>query len=193
MEEKSNLPRSAKRVEDTTYDRIWKYYFHKDTEIALSENEEEMRERWQEAWRLRCDILTKAETVEMLVKNYNVSIRTAYYDIVNSQKLFGNPQEGNKAALKVILTEILTKALKKAYDAKSYDIVEKISGRISKINGLEDKDDNLLTEMLKNMKPHTIVFSADPETLRKQAESLMEGVDEETHDVDFEEEEDEDS
>lgn len=191
MSTKSNLPREAKRVEDTTYERIWKYYFHKDTEIVLSDCEEEIRQRWQEAWRLRCDILTKAETVQKLVETYGGSVRRAYYDIAHAESLFGDPQIGNKAAQKAILTEILTKALKSAYDLKQFDIVEKISGRISKINGLEEKDNNFLSEMVKKMKPHTIVFSADPETLKKQAEALMEDV--ETIDTEYEEEDDEES
>jgi hypothetical protein len=57
--------------------------------------------------------------------------------------------------------------------------VERLAHRYSKINGLDFKEADPIEDIMKNQKPSVIIFSADPETLKKQAESLVEDIDHE--------------
>jgi hypothetical protein len=182
-------PREARKTEDTTFDRIWKFYYSKHTSIALNEKEERIRKRWEFAWKCLSSMFTKTEIANRLMKEFEgLSFRQAFVDIDNSKLLFGDPQDQVKKANKSLAVEWLIKAARKAYKNEDYGIMEKLVGRISKISGWENQDEGF-ADLIKKLKPTTIIFSASEEVLKKQAEQLIADQDQ-TQDIEFEDIED---
>ena len=175
--DKSNLPIHARRTKDRTFDRIWKFYYLTDKKVVLSDKEERMRNRWELAWQMDCTMLGAFKIAKRLSKKFNITIRTAYQDIKMSRMLFSDPTQQNIEAKRAILNHILENSIRKAR-AKGDDLaVERLAHRYSKINGLDFKEADPISELVKNQKPAKIVFSSDAETLKKQAEELIQDVD----------------
>jgi len=175
--DKKDLPRELRRIADTTFDRIWKFYFNTKTRIDLTEKEEEIRQRWEYVWTLSTDIMTRREIVLQLRSTYQITERQAYEDIINAWNLFGNPQDQVRKARREILSDILLKAMNKADKDSEYKALEKLALRYSRINGLDiDNKNDQLADFIKGLKPHTIIITGDPKSLQREADELMEGV-----------------
>jgi hypothetical protein len=174
--------RSANRIDDTTIDRIWKFYFESDTSIELTKKEEEIRTRLDYTWKLLGDILTDRQVLLKLMKQFDISERQGHTDIYQAKLLFGNPRKGVKEAQKVILSDILIKAMKKAYKSEDWKGLEKLALRYTRINGLDEKTDNNIADLIRQLVPTKIVISADPEVLKQEAAELVKDIDyEEIH------------
>src|SRR5688572_5493018 len=94
--------RSANRINDSTFDRIWKFYYEK-TDIELKEKEEEIRSRLVNIWGLLGDILTDRKAVQAHVqwcqdKGYRIKERIAYEDLRFAKMLFGDRRIQNRNA-----------------------------------------------------------------------------------------------
>jgi hypothetical protein len=176
---KRNLPIHAKRSHDKTFDRIWKYYYLTDKQVKLSDKEEEIRRRWEFAWMMDLTLLSRFKMSKRICSKFKVSQRTAYEDIKMSRMVFSDPTQQNKEAKRSILNNILETSLRKARARGDDMAVERLAHRYSKINGLDFKEADPIEDIMKNQKPSVIIFSADPETLKKQAESLVEDIDHE--------------
>jgi len=178
---KGNLPRAARRANDSIFDRIFKYYYDTKVTQDLSEQEEEIRQRWEMAWMHLGTLTSRKIIVNKIAKKFDVHFTTAYHDIKWAERLFGDPRQQNKAAKKAIISNLLEKAIRKAYKSENWKSFEKLLLRYDQYNGL-NKEDNHLEDIIKNLKPFTITFSADPETLKKQADALIADVE----DIDYE-------
>lgn len=182
--------REAKKTADTTFDRIYKYYFGKKA-VELSEKQEAIRDRWEKAYAMLCDMKTPRKVAAMLHKLYGVDPRTGYNDIRNSMMLFGDPQIGMKSAKRAITNEWITKGIEKAWkddDMQSYD---RLISRYININGISSDQDNPIADLLRKLKPTKIEFSLeDPDKLKKEADKLMRDVEDIDHEEIFDEDED---
>ena len=185
---RGNKLRSANRTDDSTIDRIWKFYFETDTSIELTKKEEEIRDRLEYAWKLLGDVLTDRQVLLKLMKKFDISERQGHTDIHNAKLLFGNPRKGIKEAQKVILSDLLIKSMKKAYKSEDWKGLEKLALRYTRINGLDEKTDNNLADLIRQLVPTKIVISADPEVLKQEAAELVKDIDyeeiDETEDTD---------
>lgn len=182
---------SLRRKADTTFDRVWKFYFQKKNGIKLKPSEEAQRERWETAWKMLCGYYTRSQIVTFLARQHKITERLAYQDIDHSMRLFGDPKKGEKLAKMAIVNEWIIKGIKKAWDAEDMAAYERLIGKYSKVNGLDVDNENVVADMLAQQKPTMIVFTTDTETLKKQAANLMEGTDQ-TDDIDYIDVEDED-
>ncbi len=180
---KSKLPRTAKRRGDSTMDRIWKYYYVKEKNIKLSAKEEQIRQRWELAWLMDSTLLTGKKIVLRLVRKFGITERQGYFDIKNARLLFSDPSQQNKEARRLIMSNLLEGMIRKAVAQDNFKAAERLMLRYEKINGLDKDDNNEFAEMLRKQKPAQIIFSIDPEVLKKNAAKLIEDVE----DVEFEE------
>jgi hypothetical protein len=167
--------RTVNLISDTTFDRIWKFYYEKSA-IELKPKEEEIRSRLVNIWGLLGDILTDRAAIQAHMQwcndqGYRIKETTAYEDLRYSKMLFGDRRQQTKAAKKAIVSEWLLKAIKHAWEKRENEFFlgqfQALIRRYNKLNGLED-DQAVPAE-----RPAVqINFSSDPEVLRKQAEDL---------------------
>jgi hypothetical protein len=179
---KSEELREARRKKDTHFDRIYKFYFSKKL-LALTPEEEKMRERWDFGWKMLAGMFTRAQAALALIQKFNVSRAQAYDDVTKSMMLFGDPRHANKEAKRVLAEEWIVKGIKKAWDDGDLDAYERMLARYNKINRLEEDTDESMAGLIKKLKPTTIVIVSDAELLKSQASKLQEEI---TKDVEFE-------
>lgn len=178
--------RSANRINDSTFDRIWKFYYEK-TDIELKEKEEEIRQRLMNVWSLLGDILTdrmvvKAHLTWCADQGYRIKERIAYEDLRYAKMLFGNPRNQVKTAQRAIMSELLLKRINmlikcqdddgnivdRNLDADDNLALARLIKEYNELNGL--KDLNALPASARP--PITLNFNADPDTLKKQIEEM---------------------
>jgi hypothetical protein len=181
--------RSANRITDSTFDRIWKFYFEK-TDIELKEKEEEIRQRLVNIWDLLGDILTDRKAVAAHVKwcedkGYKVKERVAYEDLRYAKMLFGDRRLQSKSAQRAIMSELLMNRINarlknRKLDQGAYIVEGEIKGDVddevllklikeyNELNGLKDLD----ASSSSSRPAININFNSDPETLKKQIDEL---------------------
>lgn len=174
--DKSKLPLHQKRIKDKTFDRIWKYYYLTDKRVELSEKVEAIRQRWEMAWLMDCTLLNKYKIAKRLAKKYDITERQGFKDITNARLLFSDPTQNNKDAKRAIMSNLLETVIRKAVAKGEFKAVDKLILRYDKINGLSIEKEDGMAEFMKNKKAAVFVFSADPETLKKQAAEMIEDV-----------------
>lgn len=165
--------RSADRINDTTFERIWKYYYDQKNSIDLKPKEEEIRQRLVNIWGHLADILTDRKAVLAHIKwcedqGYSVKERVAYEDLKHAKMLFGDRNKQSKAAQRAISSEILLDAIREAVKKKKHMSAARLIKEYNELNDLK----NHSNEDPQKWKPITIVFDADPETLKEQMNKL---------------------
>lgn len=179
--------REARRVNDSGFDRIWKYYFEPKKNVLLSEHEEEVRKRLKHAWELLTGkVLNDRKAVlahtSWCKENFmEISERTAYDDVRRAKMLFGDPRVSTamfeKARMSAILLDQIEN-MKRISDSGANEekieaakAINALARRYNAVNGLEE---DIRTQIPRPA--ITINFNSDPDVLKKQAAELMEGV-----------------
>ncbi len=170
------------RVTNSTFDRIYKYYFGKNS-CKLTPKQDEIRNRWEKAYAMLCDYKTPRRTAKLISKIFNVDERTAYNDINNAMRLFGDPKIGLKAAKRAIVNEWIVKALERTESEGDWKSFEKLILRYTRINGLDADNENPIADLLAKLRPTKIEFTLDPSVLEKMANDLMEDVEDVDHTI----------
>ena len=165
--------RSANRATDSTFDRLWKYYYDKHA-VQLSEKEEEIRKRLVNIWDLLSDILTDRQAIRAHVQwcednGYHITERWAQEDLRLAKMLFGDRKVQIKSAKRAITGEWLMKAIQYAWEKKDLDSYANLILRYNKLFGLESDTDS---ESIAERQAIQITFSSDPETLKKEMQDL---------------------
>jgi hypothetical protein len=164
--------RSANRVNDSTFERIYKFYYEK-SEILLKEKEEEIRNRLVNIWSLLADILTDRKAVLAHVKwcadqGYNIKERMAYEDLRYARALFGDSRKQSKEAQRAVVSEWLMWGIEFAKQQKDLYNMHLLIKRYNVLNGLEGDQSTVPVD-----RPAIVMnFNSDPETLRKQIEEM---------------------
>lgn len=164
--------RQANMVDDTTFTRIWKFYYDK-AEIELRPKEEEIRQRLINIWGHLGDILTDRKAVLAHMKwcedqGNPISEPIAYKDLHHAKMLFGDRAKQTKAAHRAIVNEWIVKGIERCWESKDMEGYAKLIARYNKVNGLEGAD----AADPGKWAPIAVNFNADPETLKKQAAEL---------------------
>lgn len=186
----NELPKEAKRTNDSTTDRIWKYYHNNKTRVELTPEEEIIRERWEKAWFLLCKQKNQKQVVEKLEKLFSVKKSVAYDDVRNAMLLFGNPQDNMKDAKRSIAETMALRGADKCWKNGDMEGYHKFQKLYIDINGLTVQDNDRMKDLLKNLKATTLIFVTSPDKLKDQAAELMKDIP--TVDTSFEEVNDED-
>jgi len=186
---KQDAPERAKRSSEKTFDRIWLFFFSKK-KIRLSSKEEEILVRWDTVFKLRAQgMFTRSQVVDILIKKFEISRRTAYNDVQYSEQLFCNPDSANKDQKREILSEWLIRGAKKAFDSNNLESYQRLLNTYADVNNLKGQDIESLSDLIKGRKPVTILITSDPEALKKQADELIADI-EDAQIVEDEEDED---
>jgi len=173
---KQKLPtRAANKTKDSTFDRVYAFY-HSKSRVELKPDEHATRERWEKAWHILTSHRTIKKTVEIIERICHVSKSTAYDDVRNAMLLFGNPVEGMKQAKRAILETALIEGAQKAWKRGDLEAHLKYMKEYKEVNGLHLQEGDGMKELLKDLKPHTIVFVASEEQLKQQADQLLKNV-----------------
>lgn len=172
----NTLPRQANKTNDSTFDRIYKYYHSDKSRIELTDEEKRIRERWEKAWLLLCRRRTQKQVVELVEKLFSVSQSVAYDDVRNAMHLFSNPQSDLKDAKKAIAETMILDGADKCFKAGDMDGYQKFIQKYIDINGLTVEEDSKMKDLLKNLKATTLVFTTSPETLKKEAADLLKNI-----------------
>jgi hypothetical protein len=166
--------RSANRANDDTFERIWKFYYDQKNTIELKPKEEEIRNRLVNIWGyLGNDILTDRKAVLAHIKwcednGYTIKESIAYEDLRYAKQLFGDRTKQTKAAMRAMSNEWLVNAISKAMKKGKHISAARLIKEYNELNDLKNHD----VADPGRWKPQTIVFNADPETLKKQMEEM---------------------
>lgn len=169
----STLPREAKKTADSTFDRIFKYYHNNKTRIELTDEEIRIRERWEKAWLLLCRNRTQKQVVELIEKLFNVKKSVAYDDVRNAMMLFSNPQNDLKDAKRAIAETMALNGANVCMKKGDMDGYYKFLKAYQEINRLDGKEDDIVPDMMKKLKPAAIIIVSSPAELEAQANAMQ--------------------
>lgn len=179
----NELPREARKTNDSTFDRVYKYYHNSKTRIELTPEERHLAERWEKAWLLRCRYRTKKQVVDLLCKLFNIEKSVAYDDVRKASMLFTDPEADTKEAKHAIAESAFLAGANKAWNSGDMELHLKYMKEYTEINGLKEKGvDGNLAELMKKLKPHHIVIVTSQAELEAKANALQEEL---TQDVEF--------
>jgi hypothetical protein len=168
-----NLPREAKKTADSTYQRIYKYFFNSNTRIELTTEEKHISERWERAWVLLCRHRTRKQVAELLMKFYNIGKSVAYDDVRNAMDLFGDPGQDVKTAKKAIAEDAILRGADRAWKKGDLELHHKYMKEYIELNGLKNEDTNDLSDLMRKLRAHTLVIVATMPELQAEAEKLQ--------------------
>jgi hypothetical protein len=164
---------------------------------GLTEHEQQLVLRWNEAWTMLRNYHSTADTAALLMKRFpGISRATAYRDCADAISLFGDISKSTKEGIRHLATEITRDAIAIAKEKNNEDGMLKGANNLAKINGVNDTDPDLPDFSL--LEAHTYEFGLPPNAL-KVLEGMLAGgkidltdmvneMSNHAEDVDFEEE-----
>jgi hypothetical protein len=171
-----NESQELRKTASDTFDRIYNNFFNPKAKTKLTPKEKEVMERWDFSWKMLAAMYTQRQVVEALVQKFGVNKSIAYDDVGKAMMLFGDPRNSNKEAKRLMAEEWLIKGIKKAWDDGDLDAYERMVGRYSKLNKLEDENENGMEEMLKLFKAVQVNVVSNMSDLQAEAEKLREQI-----------------
>jgi hypothetical protein len=172
--QKKNKPKRAKKRYESTFQRIWNFYYDQESNTFLTERENQIRERWEMAYIMLCGMSTKSQVAKKISKLYSIYITAAYRDITKAVELFGeDPKESSKEAKRTLASEWIVMAIKRAWNTQNYKALEMLIYQYNKLHGLEDHSENPLLDLISENRPTEIRLSADPKVFEKELADLL--------------------
>lgn len=194
----------AKKSDDQI-DRLQRYYLES---IELNPKEHEMCERYETIFALYLHHKNRKETISkymavLKAKGLEISIKSAYRDLMNAEKLFAPIRDYNKEFLKIMLIESALADLKmiekKMKDQKKQPTLaeftalinskDRVERRIIDLSGLNKEESNLPD--FANLTPHQYKIEVPKQLLDLFVNFSRSGVSDLTglnvEDIDFEE------
>ena len=104
---------------DTTLDKIWAHYKN-PKQYALTELQEQVKERWLTAWKLLAKKKYKSKVARVLCDMYGVSTAQAFRDIRNAEALLGKALKADRDGQLALLYQFALEGFKKAMNAGDY-------------------------------------------------------------------------
>jgi uncharacterized protein YecA (UPF0149 family) len=182
----TDIERKLKRKTKTTFDAIQAFYADRLGKTKLTEEQEQIRYRWEQGFNYLVHHKSKEETVKFLIKRFKVSRATAYHDINDCMQIFGDLNKSSKEGLKHILTEMAMKVFNYAEQERNLAEMNKAIKNIKEIHGLGTDEEPV--EDWKKYIPTTVIINANPATLQQMADELVEDVDYENYDEESDDE-----
>jgi len=126
-------------IADSTFERIRDYYARE--ELVLCPEDEAIRIRWSSAFmQLHERRISDRSVVIFLMKEFNVSEATAYRDLTNARRLFGEVRAYTKEAFRYHVTQWAVDLFRIAEVKKDLRGMEKALERITKAMNLDKED-----------------------------------------------------
>lgn len=145
------------------YDKIVAYLKNPDAEASdLTLKEQQMLDRWNEAFTLLRNYNSTADAAAILMKRFpGISRATAYRDCAAAISLFGDISRSTKDGIKHLTTEISLDAINIARIKNNEDSMLKGAKIIADINGVNTTDPDLPD--FSRLEPHTYVLGMPEE------------------------------
>lgn len=176
------LPREAKKTADSTFDRIYKYFFNSKTRIELTVEEQRISERWERAWLFLCRHRTRKQVADLLMRQFGIGRSIAYDDIANAMRLYEDPKEDVKRAKRAIAEDAILKGMDKAWKSGKEELRLKWVEKYIALHQLDKEEGASMSDLIDKFKPHQIVIVSSVESLADQARKAQ---DELAEDVDY--------
>jgi hypothetical protein len=170
------MKREARKTNDSTFDRVYKYYHSAKTRVELTDEEKHLAERWEKAWLLRCRYRTKKQVADILCRLFNIEKSVAYDDVNKASMLFTDPVADSRDAKRAIAETAFLQGAHKAWVTGELELHLKYMKEYSDINGLKAEGDGNIAELLKKLKPHQIIIVSSQAELEAQANAIQEEV-----------------
>jgi hypothetical protein len=177
----SQLPREAKKTADSTFDRIYKYYHNDKTRIELTDEEKQIRDRWEKAWLLLSRHRTQKAVCDLLERLFHISKSVAYDDIRKAMMLFSNPLDDLKEAKRSIAETMAMNGANKCWKEGNMDGYHKFVKLYMELNKLDIQEDDI-SGLLKKLKPTQVLIVASREDLQAEAAKIQAEI---IHDVEY--------
>jgi hypothetical protein len=140
MEKKKNKPHTRPNSEPQL-EAVRDYYLNANARrpVVLTETQEAYRQRLVAVWTLLCRFHSDEQVKVIHMKNYKISIDTAYRDIRNAISLFGDVRNTEKEGRRHILYEWCVRTWQMAADKGDHKSMNRALENMIKLMGL-DKD-----------------------------------------------------
>lgn len=168
-------PREARKTNDSTFDRIYKFYFGK-VRVELTEGETRIKDRWDMCFKLLCSMHSERKVVQLLQAKFEITISVAYNDVRNTKLLFGDTKNVDREFKRKQSEEWTLWGMKQAKKEKNLEALDKLVGKFNKINGLDVESDNEYADMVKKLTPTALIFTTSMDELKKEAASLLDKI-----------------
>ncbi len=158
---------------DTTFDRVFAHY---QDGLELTEKEEEQRVRWETAHSLIMNYHSTEQAMNVMHSKYGYSRATAYRDIKNAIKLFGDVAKASKEGRRHILYEYSMKVFQLAANMKPPNLAEmnKAIKNMMDISGLLENDPDLPN--FQDLEPHQYKLMLPAQLLNDLQEFVLSGA-----------------
>ena len=170
--------RQANKTADSVFDRIYKFHHSSKSKVELTEQEQEVCERWEKAWLLLTSANPDKKVADDLTKIFNISVSTAYDDLRHAKMLYGDPRIATKQMSRAIAASMALTKHKEADERGDHEMAERYFNRWLEITGVKDHSDGngSMEEMMKKFKAHQIVIVSNMTDLQVEAEKLREQI-----------------
>lgn len=171
---------------DSHFEKILASFLNENG-VTLSAFEEKMKDRIKAAFSLLLNFHSREQAASVLEQQFEISKATAYRDIGNALKIYGDINKASKEGMRYIIFEYNQKLLQLATKEKNLEQMGRALDRMIKLAEL-DKEENLVNlEKLANM---DITISIGKKAEKAIIEANNKGVvnlnDMEAEDIDFE-------
>jgi hypothetical protein len=177
IKKKGNLPR---RRDEDLFHNIWRHYCDPKTEIVLTEHEKKRIEIYNELYDRYVKGFSRGETVKyvqnkLAEEGNEVTTRHMYKYLQDAVDIFGDLDMIDYAREKRIFIEMGKTLYRMCIDEKDLNAAKGVYSTLAKVMNFEENG-NDLADMIRKLKPTTVIISADPESLMRQAEELVEDI-----------------
>jgi hypothetical protein len=152
-----------KLLDSSNYENIIAYMQSNESQdltvSGLTEHEQQLCIRWNEAWTLIRNYHSTSDAAAILMKRFPISRATAFRDCANAMSLFGDLNKSNKEGIKHLSTEMIKDGAKIHRAMNDGDGLIKAGVAIAKVNGVNVTDPDLPD--FKKLEPHTFNIVLD--------------------------------
>lgn len=147
------------------YERIVAFMNDRLAESDLTDHEQLLINRWNEAFTLLRNYNSTADAVALLMKRFpGLSRAQAYRDCSNATSLFGDISKSSKEGIRHLSTEIVKDAISMARDANDYTEMRQGAKDMASINGVNLNDPDMPD--FDQLEPHNYEVTLDPLSMK---------------------------
>lgn len=171
---------------DSNFEKILASFLTEGS-VTLTPKQEEMKNRIKTAFSLLLNFHSREQAAKVMEQQFEISTATAYRDIGNALKIYGDINKASKEGMRYIIFEYNQKLLQLATKEKNLEAMGRALDRMIKLAEL-DKEENLVNlEKLANM---DITISIGKKAEKAIVEANNKGVvnlnDFQAEDIDYE-------
>ena len=156
---------------DISFQRIKASYLD-ETSVELTAKELEKKKRMSHAWGLRLNNKYSAhQTIHILMKEYSISQATAYREYNMAMQIFGDLDETNIAAERLILKEALWNAYQKAVKQGNVELEVKALKEYRSLFNFDENENQIDPEKIQAHEYHIRI----PKQLYKKFDAMVLG------------------